>query len=154
MKAPFITYADTETLLEKIDICHCNPKKSSTTKRNKHTFFGYSLFTHCLFDTTKSKHDCYRSKDCIKHFSKDLRKHARKITNYENKEIIPLTKEENKSYLERKVCHIWKKEFSNNDDNGIVFDKKYRKVRDHCHYTGKYIGAAHNVCNLRYKTPK
>ena len=26
-------------------------------------------------------------------------------------------------------------------------------VRDHCHYTGKYRGAAH-ICNLRYKTPK
>ena len=24
------------------------------------------------------------------------------------------------------------------------------KVRDHCHYTGKYRGAAHNICNLRY----
>ena len=25
---------------------------------------------------------------------------------------------------------------------------------DHCHYTCKYWGAAHNVCNLRYKTTK
>ena len=24
----------------------------------------------------------------------------------------------------------------------------------HGHYTGKYRGAAHNICNLRYKTPK
>ena len=29
-----------------------------------------------------------------------------------------------------------------------------QKVRDHCHYTGKYRGAAHNNCNLNYKTPK
>ena len=28
------------------------------------------------------------------------------------------------------------------------------KVRDHCHYLGKYRGAAHNICNLRYKVPK
>ena len=33
-------------------------------------------------------------------------------------------------------------------------DKKYYKVRDHCHYTGKYRGTAHNICNLRYKIPK
>ena len=31
---------------------------------------------------------------------------------------------------------------------------KKNKVRDHCHYTGKYRGAAHNICNLRYKVPK
>ena len=28
-------------------------------------------------------------------------------------------------------------------------DKKYRKVRDHCHYTGKYKAASHSICNLR-----
>ena len=28
------------------------------------------------------------------------------------------------------------------------------KVRDHCHYSGKYRGPAHNICNLRYKIPK
>ena len=33
-------------------------------------------------------------------------------------------------------------------------DKKNYKVRDHCHYTGKYRGADHNICNLRYKIPK
>ena len=27
-------------------------------------------------------------------------------------------------------------------------------MTDHCHYTGKYRGAAHDICNLRYKTPK
>ena len=32
--------------------------------------------------------------------------------------------------------------------------KKQQKVRDHCHYTGKFRGAAHNICNLRYKIPK
>ena len=29
-----------------------------------------------------------------------------------------------------------------------------QKVRDHCHYTGKYKGAAHSICNLRYIIPK
>ena len=32
--------------------------------------------------------------------------------------------------------------------------KKYFKVKDHCHYTGKYGGAAHDTCNLRYKIPQ
>ena len=48
----------------------------------------------------------------------------------------------------------------NDDDeefNGIKFhavSKNYGRVRDHCYYTGKYIGTAHSICNLRYKTPK
>ena len=65
------------------------------------------------------------------------------------KEMIPLTYEENKSYEKQKVCYIFNEEFSTDDDN-----KKYHKVRSHCHYTGKYRGAAHNICNVRYKTPK
>ena len=32
--------------------------------------------------------------------------------------------------------------------------KLYQKVRDHCHYTGKFRGAAHGICNLRYRVPK
>ena len=33
-------------------------------------------------------------------------------------------------------------------------DKKYRRVRDHCHYAGKYRGVAHSICNLKYTIPK
>ena len=36
----------------------------------------------------------------------------------------------------------------------MIAKKKHHKVKDHCHYTGKYRGAAHNICNLRYKIPK
>ena len=32
--------------------------------------------------------------------------------------------------------------------------KKYRKVRDHCHYKGEYKGGAHSICNLKYSVPK
>ena len=79
---PFIIYADTETLLEKIDTCYSSPGKSSTTKINKHTACGYSLFTHCLLGDTKNKHDYYRGEDCMKNFCKDLKKHAKKIISH------------------------------------------------------------------------
>ena len=88
MKSPFIVYADLECLLEKTNTCHNNPEKSSTTKINKHTPSGYSLFTHCSLDTTKNKLDYYRGKNCMKNFCLDLREHATKIINYEKKEMI------------------------------------------------------------------
>ena len=114
---------------------------------NKHTPSGYSLFTHCSFDKSKNKLDHYRGKDCMKKFWKDLREHATKILNCENTKITALTTKE-KIYLnEQEICYICKKELDKNN-------KKYYKVRDHCHYTGKYRGAAHDICNLRYKIPK
>ena len=104
---------------------------------------------YCSFDETKNKLSRDRSKNCMKNFCLDLKKHATKIINYEKKEMILLTKKEEKNHNKQKVCHICRKGF--NTDDG---DKKYLKVKDHCHYTGKYRGAAHDICNLRYKMPK
>ena len=89
----------------------------------------------------------------MKNISGDLKKYAAKIRNYEKKEMIPLTYEENRSYHKQNTCYIWKKKFSTDDSNEISFKKHY-KGRYHCHYTGKNRGASHNVCNLRYKTLK
>ena len=61
-----------------------------------------------------------------------------------------MTHEENKSYKKQKVCYICKKISSTDKINKNVF-KLYHKVRDHCHYTGKFRGAAHSISNLRYK---
>ena len=147
MKLPFVIYADLECLLEKMSTCQNNPNKSSTTKINKHTPSGYSLFTNCSFDESKNKLNYYRGDDCMKKFCKDLREHATKIINYEKKKMIPLTTKEEIYHNKQKICYICKNEFNNND-------KRQQKVRDHCHCTRKYRGAAHNICNLRYKVPK
>ena len=79
-------------------------------------------------------------------FCKNLKEYATRIINYEKNEMIPLADEQNKSYKKQKVCYICKKEVSTDDDI-----EKYHKVRDHCHYTRTFRGAAHNICNLRYK---
>ena len=39
------------------------------------------------------------------------------------------------------------------DKNNKMF-KNYKKVCNHYHYTGKYRGDAHSICNLQYKTTK
>ena len=78
MKVSFIIYSDLESLLEKMSTCHNNPEKLSTTKINKHTASGYLIFTHCTFDTTKNKVDCYRGKDCMEKLCNDLKEHLLK----------------------------------------------------------------------------
>ena len=52
-----------------------------------------------------------------------------------------LTKVQLKEYRKATDCHICFKSLGEN------------KVRDHCHYSGLYRGAAHTMCNLRYKIP-
>ena len=136
-----------ECLLEKMSTCYNNPKELSTTEINKHKPSGYSLFTHCSFNKIKNKLDYYRGHNCMKKFCKDLREHATKIINFEKKKMIPLTKKEKENHNKQKVCYICKKKIDTND-------KKNYKVRDHCHYSGKYRVAVHNICNLRYKIPK
>ena len=104
MKAPFIIYADLESLLEKMNTCHNNPEKPSTTKINNPTPSGYLLFTDCSFDATKNKLDYYRGRNCIKNFCLDLREHATKIINFEKKEMIPLTKKKKKFIICKKFA--------------------------------------------------
>ena len=61
-----------------------------------------------------------------------------------------LTKEQQESYENSKICYICKEKF----EKKCLKDKKHRKVRDHCHYTGEYRGAAHSIFNLKYSVPK
>ena len=48
------------------------------------------------------------------------------------------------------TCYICKDKF----EDKYIKDKKYCKVRDHCHYTSEYRGAADSICNLKYSVPK
>ena len=67
--------------------------------------------------------------------------------------MIPLTNKEIKFYERQELCHICKRWFRYDKNKESEF-KLYHKVRDHCHYTGKFRGAAHNIWNLRYNVPK
>ena len=109
MKLPFVIYADLECLLEKMSTCINSPNESSTTKINKDTPSNSSIFTHCSFNESKNKLNYYRGKDCMKKFSKDLREHVSKITNYEKKKMIPLTTEEKIYHNKQKICYFVKK---------------------------------------------
>ena len=82
-------------------------------------------------------------------FCTSLREHATNVIVFEKKKMSPLTKKELKSYQDAKVCCICGKRFLKKFAN----DKNYQKLGDHCHYTGKYRGGAHSVCNLNLMYP-
>ena len=58
----------------------------------------------------------------------------------QKKQIKLITKGLHESYENAKIRYICKEKFENKN----LKDKKYRKVGDHCHYTGKYGGTAHD----------
>ena len=55
-----------------------------------------------------------------------------KIISYEEKEVIPLTKEENKIYKQQEASHICKEKFCMDKDDENYTNRK--NVKDHCHY--------------------
>ena len=75
---------------------------------------GFALSLISSFDSKENKHHFYRGKDCIKRFCSDMKEFETKMINYEEKEMIPLTDNENRSYEEQKSCHICQKEFCYN----------------------------------------
>ena len=105
------------------------------------------MFTICSFDKRENKLNYYKGNLC-----KKLKESITEIINRKEKEMIPLTHEENNFYNEQEVCYRCKEKFwtDKNDKNYI----NKRKVKDHCHYTGKFRGAAYSKCNLNYKVPK
>ena len=126
-KVSFIIYADFECLIEKIDECEKNPENLSTTKVSVHFRSGFPMTMVSSFRSIENKHHVYIGKDCMKHFCELLRKHAMKITNFKKKIMKLLTKEQQESYENAKICYICKEKFQNE----YFKDKKYRKVRDH-----------------------
>ena len=63
------------------------------------------------------------------------------IINFEKKEIIPLTHKENNFYNEQEICYICKEKFCMDKDDKDYINRE--KVKDHCHYTGKFRGVSH-----------
>ena len=153
LTASHIFYLDLESLLVKIQSSPNNPQESYTERKAIHEPCGYSLDLVTSYDLNKNKHSYYRGTDCIKILCEDLKNLAMEVINLEKKEMIPLTDYEKRHYETRNYCHICKRKFCYDKEDKSKY-KIYHKVRDHCHYTRKFRGAAHNICILRYKVQR
>ena len=146
-KAPFAIYADFESLIKPMDNCDPDPNKSYTKKIQKHEPISFSYYIYSSIDGvfkpvlrkyTKTKPE---DADAIDVFIKWLEGDVKDIANIKPKKMI-FTEEDRKQFNKASDCWICG-EYLGND-----------RVRDHCHYTGRYRGPAHNNCNLKYRKPK
>ena len=147
LPVPFVVYADFECFTKPMNTCSPNPKESYNYNYQKHEPSGFCFHIKGVVDTkfepiiyTKKK----ESDDVAKIFVEKLAKVTNKIYNdfYRRPLPLKLTYAEQKLFNKAEACHICKEELL--DD----------KVRDHCHFTGKYRGAAHNSCNLKCRKPR
>ena len=144
LKVPFIMYADFESILEPIQGPVNDLTTSSTRGVNNHIPSGWYIFSEFAYGEVKDPLRLYRGKDCVLKFCDHVTGEAcRLYHSFPEKHMEPLTKAQWKDYRCVSSCHICFKPFWE--------DKP--KVRDHCHYTGRYRGPAHVGCNLQYKIP-
>ena len=83
----------------------------------------------------------YRGEDCVERFVDHVEKEVKRLYDlYPQQPMTELTDVLKSEYEVAESCHICLKPFD---------DYANRKVRDYCHYTGLYRGAAHNNCSMK-----
>ena len=141
-KVPFLVYADFESFIKPLDTCDLNPESSYTKQYQKHEPSSFCYYIKCFDNKVyKPKFVSYTGEDAAKKFVEMLEEDIKIIANIPEKKMIFGEKEKEQFDKETK-CWICNEEFE--DDV---------KVKDHCHFTGRYRGAAHNSCNLKYRKP-
>ena len=156
MRAPFVVYADFESFIKPISSCQPNSAESYTNKYQKHTPSSFCYHIKC-FDDSLYKQDTVEftaeneTDDVAQIFVDTLEQNIKDIyQQFKFPKKMIFTREDKVVYEATTTCHICEGaegEFRKEDDN-------YVKVRDHCHLTGKFRGAAHSKCNLEYRVPK
>ena len=146
IKVPFVFYADFEAFTKEIQTTPQSDKVSFTQKYQHHQPSGFCYkivgqnIKRCVLFRAKDENE-----DVSQKFIEMLEEDIKKIYKEFNfsKKVLPLTKKEQSEFENAKICWICQK----------GFEEKDKKVRDHCHFTGKFRGAAHNKCNLQFKKP-
>ena len=146
-RAPFAVYAHFESIVKPIDSCDPDPNKSYTKKYQKHepVSFVYYIksFDESVYPSTKRTYikENPEDPDVVDVFINWLEEDVKIISELGNKKMV-ITKEEEEQFKQASNCWICRKKLNLQD-----------RVRDHCHFTGRYRGAAHNICNLKYSKP-
>ena len=138
-----VIYADFESIL--LPYSTCDKENVITKKLNKQVPCGYSINVITNHNKQSKQTHCW-GESTVATFCKEIRDIARNLLNIEKKPMQNLSNKQQITHDNAEYCHICKNVFGKK--------KNHVKVRDHDHYTGKYRGAAHLKCNLRYPTQK
>ena len=146
LPVPFVVYADFECFTKPMNTCSPNPEDSYNYNYQKHEPSGFCFYIKGIIPNIIKPITYTKKKDTdniAKIFVKKLEKVTIKLYDdfYRRPLPLKLTKKEQESFDKAETCHICQKELQSD------------KVRDHCHFTGQYRGAAHNSCNLRCRKP-
>ena len=145
MKAPYVIYADTEAIIK--------PTASSTTDSNT---VQTSEHVPCSFAYTVVRSDgqvtsecLYRGEDAMDVFFQQLEDELEEIRkDLKNARPLEMTKEEQEAHNNTGKCWICDGPFKPYRDGDC---HRLWKVKDHCHITGEYRGAAHSKCNQQLR---
>ena len=139
MHVPVVVYADFESILRP---CH----EDNKTHEHIPCGFCFHLVSPFLQMEPVLKRAENETNQLPQDFIRELISRVKQAhLSLPKKEMIPLSSEEWKKFHKSEVCWLCKGKFG---------EKTFSKVRDHCHYTGKFRGAAHQSCNLKFKRPK
>ena len=144
---PFVVYADSESFTKPISSRQPDPKESYTKKYQKHEPSGFCYYIKCFDDSVYSQDPVIFTKeseedDVAQIFVNTLEENIRKIyQKFRFQKKMIFGPEDQKVCEKSTHCHVCKQPLTPNDKTNCT-------VRDHCHFTGKFRGAAHNSCNL------
>ena len=138
-KVPFVVYADFESYIKPLNMCDPKPESRYTKQYQKHEPSSFCYFIKCFDDgVCEPKLVSYTREDAAQKFVDMLEEDIIRITNIPKKDMIF---EEKEQFDMATKCWICNGEFAKGDV----------KVRDHCYFTGRFRGAAHIICNLKYR---
>ncbi len=139
-EAPFIIYADFESLLENVSE-NVEPE-IKTIRYQHHKAFSAGYYVKCSYDDSLSFFKSYRGQDCMSWFTGEMANVAQMVES-KIKNIVPISTHPNRA--QAKACHICEKPFTAKDF------KDGKIVNDHDHFTGKSRGFACKICNLQFR---
>ena len=143
LPAPYIIYADFEALTTKVEGPELDPTKSNTQRTQHHEACSYCYVKVRCDGQTEAPVE-YRGRGAAEHFLRALVEEERGIKKaLANPQNMRMTSADWESHRTARRCYVC---------DGLL---EGDSVRDHCHITGKYRGAAHSACNLKLRlSPK